>query len=154
MQSDPIGLNGGMNTYSYAANNPISFIDPSGLAYFAYRPLGSLPWLGILSNNPIDNALHTSISREQLFFEDEKNPENLGFFDDNTLKKDTKNNLEKYHSLPEHYNDCVMREAVKRVKLKRYHLLGNNCQNWADDVRDEYDIIENDPLVIFKCSKR
>lgn len=55
VESDPIGLRGGLNTYAYAASDPLRNIDPLGL----------VKWVGTMlagSGGPFETELYTLVS--------------------------------------------------------------------------------------------
>jgi uncharacterized protein RhaS with RHS repeats len=155
LSRDPITEKGGLNLYGFIGNNGVNRWNSLGLAYFAYRPLGGiLSYLGVWDSK-LDDKLNTVIGHEQLFFEAQKSPSNIGFMNDGTLH--TESDTSKYCIINKSgYNDCVMRKAINAVPLKPYSLFGrlgkvekNNCQDWA--VRQKYKKLIKDSKIKKEC---
>lgn len=160
---DPIGEEGGNNLYCFCGNNSVLYHDVHGCAYFAYRPL-DVPLigrsLGIRGNNRHNDRDNTVFAHEQLIFEDTGAIINIGY---GAHGKIVNENIAGYVHIERsgRYNDCLMRRAVDNVKPPPYSMLGwfsstgkYNCQDYADDLRKEYDRLMMDPCARKRCGLR
>ena len=140
LSSDPIGLKGGINTYTYVDNNPIDYIDPIGLFKFCSRGLGNSPF----QINIYPDSFNLDAKHEQGFYEDGSG-DNIGYFPDG-VKPDNPSNHGRYTCENKSYDDVIMRKAEKNIHhnfpASRYDLLFYNCQDYTDALRNEYNRIK------------
>lgn len=167
LNRDPIGVSGGLNLYGFCGNSAVSKYDKDGCAYFAKRRLSSLPWrieakdlpIGRVKASIIDGLadwLNVELQHEQLFMGDGTTygwDKKMDFmpneqFSNGYVRTD-----------PKTYDDCIMSEALKRVKPTHYQLTWfgantkYNCQDYADELRRVYHTLENDKDIKCKCKK-
>jgi RHS repeat-associated protein len=140
LSQDPLGMVDGPNLYAYVKNNSVNWIDLYGLFHFGKRPLTNWPWIYGMSNNPVYNYFNIELSHEHGFFEDGSGY-NRGFGPNGRFSDD---NLTGYRYDNTHYDDALMRKALKNLNDGKYHWLGNNCQDWCDRLRDEYEKLKEE----------
>jgi len=63
IESDPIGLGGGINTYAYTGSNPISNIDPYGLTWAESLAMG---WAWLTGTAPPNTVYGEHLADSQL----------------------------------------------------------------------------------------
>ena len=141
---DPVRFAGdGPNLYKYVLNNPINLMDPTGLGFWGKRPLEGFDFM--INNSPQD-LLNSELSHEHYFsdhyFEDISGEGfNAGQGKDGVFSEQISDG---YEFNGQHYDDDIMREAIKNVEPFPYHwnpsdnMCTENCQEWADRVRNEY----------------
>jgi uncharacterized protein RhaS with RHS repeats len=138
---DPIGYAGGdSDLYGYCVDDPVNNADQLGLFRFGKRPLGILPetWHEISKDGSLADLHNFEPKHEHGFYEDGSG-DNIGFGKDGLM---TEEDISKYQLDDTHYDDKRMRRAQRSTTTGVYCLSGNNCQDYADRLRQRYGLLE------------
>ena len=144
---DPMGDAGGdPDWYGYCLDDPVNGFDPLGLFRFGKRPLDFLhdSWHWIGTDGSTADKGNYELKHEHGFYEDGSD-DNVGLFKDG-IQRDQ--DISKYKLDETHFDDKRMRQAEKSLDPGKYKLIkgggkSNNCQDYADALRERYRFIRN-----------
>ena len=152
-----------IDVYGYVGNNPILYIDPDGNFRFGKRPLANSKKLQIIGTaimlmfTPQDvnikslDTMNMEVVHEQGFYD--TIDKNVGYADKIGIYGNE--NIKNYELEDKVYDDILMKKAENNLKKSGkfdpddYSLLGigekskNNCQDFADAMREEYNKLYN-----------
>jgi RHS repeat-associated protein len=141
LQSDRIGLSGGINTYTYVDNNPLRYIDPLGL-------LG----LWIEGSSPGEPGPHQSLgigdpngANQTYSFGVMAGQSPIGGTGSVYLDSNKGGSVNKYYDVPDSKLPAIKNELNRMLGIKgKYNLFTNNCRNFSNATQnylaDKYDL--------------